>query len=347
MASAGCGEDAAETSGAGGAGASSSSSAGGGSSSDVTSGSGGATSSSGSGAAGGEPVGATALGIDLDKFTLDGRPTFLLGVSYFDGKNWRVEDLDGLAARGFNLIRVWLDWGTAGFFDGAGNLAEAQRLLDLAEACRQRGIVLDATILDTDLVPEDRDLAVRSVVKALAGQPNVLFDIANEHDHAGEPLSHEDVASLAASARSEDADALLTVSSQGGHLVDDAGVAAENVQAEIVTAGLNIVTPHLPRTPDFYDRTDERVTKLRDHLASIGVTVPVYLQEEARRGHSGLDPTLEQFLQAAREARDAGAAAWILHTDAGFDLATASFFDQLDDVEKATVDALGAEIFGP
>jgi hypothetical protein len=268
-------------------------------------------------------------------------------VSYFDGRHWRVEDLDGLASRGFNLIRIWLDWGTAGFFDAAGNLAEGQTLLDLTEACRQRGIVVDVTILDTDFVPEDRHMAVRAVVSALSAQPNVFFDIANEHDHSGEPLSHEDVAGLAAAAREEHPTALLTVSGQGGHLVGDAGVDASNVDAELVGAGLDFMTPHLPRTPDFYDRTDERVTMLKEHLASVGAPVPVYLQEEARRGHSGLDPTLEQFLQAAREARDAGAAGWVLHTDAGFDLAAASFFDQLDEVELATVDALAAEVFGP
>jgi hypothetical protein len=74
--------------------------------------------------------------------------------------------------------------------------------------------------------------------------------------------------------------------------------------------------------------------------------VPVYLQEEARRGHSGLDPTADQFLQAAREARDAGAAGWVFHTDAGFDLTSSTFFDNLDAVEQQTVDALGGEIFG-
>ena len=343
---AGCGEDpeAAAPAGATGPGSTASSGAGGSGAGAAGTGGAGGGSTSGGGA-GGSSEATTAFGIAGDAFTVDGVPTFLLGVSYFDGRNWHVEDLDGLAARQFNLVRIWLDW-TSSFYDPSGTIAYGRTLLDLAEACRKRGIVVDATLLDTDLSVADPDAAVRSAIQTLAAQPNVFFDLVNEHDHAGNTFSHDDVAALAVSARQENPAALLTVSSQGGHIVDDLTLAPDNIDAEIVGAGLDFLAPHLSRTPDFYDKTDQRVALVKEHLAAIGKPVPVYLQEEARRGHSGLDPTLEQFLQAAGEAKGAGAAGWVFHTDAGFDLAAGTFFDQLDDVEKATVDALGASVFG-
>jgi hypothetical protein len=309
-------------------------------------GSGGSDGGGGAGATGGGGAAPIAIGVRGDDFTIDGVPTFLLGVSYFDGRNWHVEDLDGLASRGFNLIRIWLDWDPASFFDAGGALAAQDVLVALTEACRSRGIVVDVTILDPSLTFADREAAVRATITALAAQPNVFFDLMNEHDHGGGPISHDEVAALAAAARERNPGAILTVSSTGGHIVDDLTLVPVNVDEELGLAGLDLLTPHLSRTADFADKTDQRVTVMKDYLASIGRPVPVYLQEEARRGHSGLDPTLEEFVQAATEARDAGAAAWVFHTDAGFDLAAGTFFAQLDPVEAAVVDALGAAVFG-
>ena len=73
--------------------------------------------------------------------------------------------------------------------------------------------------------------------------------------------------------------------------------------------------------------------------------LPVYLQEENRRRWPGTSLTKDDFLQAARDAVSAGAAGWVFHTDAGFDLSASSFFDNLDDVELATIDELGDAVF--
>ncbi|MCI0560273.1 MAG: hypothetical protein MN733_17440, partial [Nitrososphaera sp.] len=119
--------------------------------------------------------GATNLGISGEKFTINGNETFLLGVSYFDAFNWRVSDLDELSARGYNLIRVRLDWKDQGFFDSDGNLIWAQPLLELVEAADTRGLIVDVTILDEALSfePSNRQKAVRQAVSALKGRPNV------------------------------------------------------------------------------------------------------------------------------------------------------------------------------
>jgi hypothetical protein len=291
------------------------------------------------------PVGPVTVGISGDKFTVNGQPTFLIGVSYFDGSNYQVSDFDALAARRFNLIRIWLDWGTAGdgrsFFDGSGALVQGAKLLNLVRAARARGLVVDVTILDPGLTFGDVNRALRETATLLKDEPNVFFDVMNEHDHGGGPRSHAEVAGFISTVRANAPNRPVTVSSTGGHLMDTANIEEE------MNAGVQIVTPHFERTSDWYDRTDDRVRFVKNYIASRGRNLPVYLQEEARRGHSGLDPSKDQFLQAAREARDAGAAAWVLHTDAGFDLGANSFFGAVDPVELDTLNSLADTIYGP
>ncbi|MEK6763169.1 MAG: hypothetical protein AABY96_10670 [Nitrospirota bacterium] len=52
---------------------------------------------------------ATGLGISpAGKFTIAWEETFLLGTSYFDALDYRTGDIDTLAARGFNNLRILL-----------------------------------------------------------------------------------------------------------------------------------------------------------------------------------------------------------------------------------------------
>lgn len=296
----------------------------------------------------GQPTGkGPKLAIAGERFTLNGKPTFLLGVSYFDGRFWRASDLDALAARRFNLIRIWLDWADRGFFDKQGNLAHAPVLLELVRACAARGIVLDVTILCPGITfdPARRETAVRATVTALKKETNVFYDIMNEHDHGGGPISHADVAALIRAARAADPNAIVTVSSCGGHL--EGGEKGPNKPLdEELAAGIRVLTPHLSRSGDWFAQSGPRVARMRAYLASKGKPMPIYLQEEARRGHSGLNPSKAEFVQAAVGARDAGAGAWLLHTAAGFKLNEKSFFDSLDAEERETMDALGPAVFG-
>jgi hypothetical protein len=287
---------------------------------------------------------APRVGLSGDRFTLNGQPTFLLGVSYFDGANWHVSDLDALAARRFNLIRIWLDWGLAGdgrsFFDASGALVKRSTLQSLVRAAGARGMAVDVTILDPTPTFGDLHRALREAVSALRDEPNVFFDVMNEHDHPAGPRTHSEVAQFISTVKATNPAAIVTVSGGGGHLMD-----TRNVDEEL-NAGIMILTPHFDRTSDWYDRTDDRTRFLKNHLASRGRNIPVYLQEEARRGHSGLNPSRDEFFQAAREARDAGAAGWIFHTRAGFDLNIQPFFQALDSVEREVVDGLANVIFG-
>lgn len=291
----------------------------------------------------------TSFGISGSKFTINGSAKFLLGVSYFDGRYWRATDLDTLAQKRYNLIRIWLDWSPHSFFDSNGYLDYQYELLDLVRACATRGIVVDVTILDTELDWNTNqtvsNAAVQQVVTALAAEPNVFLDVVNEHNISGDTFTHAQVETLINTAHTADNTAITTVSSGGKHIVNDLTLQTGNIDAEL-SAGVQFLTPHLTRTSDWYGKTDQRVKLIKDYLAKKGRNIPVYLQEEARRGHSGLNPTKAQFVQAAKEAKAAGAAGWIFHTDAGFDLAAGSFFSQLDSVETDTVNALPTAIFG-
>ena len=73
--------------------------------------------------------------------------------------------------------------------------------------------------------------------------------------------------------------------------------------------------------------------------------MPVYVQEENRNGYDGGYFTVAELIQAAVEAHNAGAAGYIFHTAAGFDLSSSSFFDNLDSVERGVVDGLSAAVF--
>lgn len=315
----------------------------------------------------GQPAG-SALGISGNRFTLCGEPTFLLGVSYFDAVGWRASDLDALQARRFNLIRIFLDWSiidfnvvrlsplaARGFVTPDGSLTNSESLLKLVRACAARGIVVDVTILTAlynaahplskTLDMPSRERAVRSAAGLLKDEPNVLFDVCNEHDVAWNgkttTLTHEEVAVLIRAARDEHPAAIVTVSSGEKHLAD-----ARNIREEL-DAGVMLVTPHFHRTPDWFDRTGERVRAVRAAIRAAGRDVPIYLQEEQRRGWEKNNSSAAQMLHSAREAVAAGAAGWVFHTYAGFDLRSKSFLENLDEVEREVFASLGTEVFGP
>jgi hypothetical protein len=56
----------------------------------------------------------TVLDIEEDRFTINGEPVFLLGISYYAGLGASQEtvqrDLDTLHRRGFNWLRVFASW---------------------------------------------------------------------------------------------------------------------------------------------------------------------------------------------------------------------------------------------
>ncbi|MEK7555713.1 MAG: peptidoglycan-binding protein [Patescibacteria group bacterium] len=299
----------------------------------------------------------SVLGISGDKFTINGTPTFLLGVSYFDALDWRTSDLDGLHARGFNLIRIFLDWKTdngndaESIFDMAGNLkpTETQTIRDLIHASATQGIIVDITILhalSVNLLGSDMKVAIRNAVSAFGTKPNVFFDLVNEHNCGSWSRSHSAMGDLMNTARSAAPNAIITFSSACEPHILTGGWNADggNINGEVAT-GIDLIAPHFLRVSNWYDRVDQNVAAVKAYLSSVGSLMPVYVQEENRNGYDGGYFTVAELIQAAVEAHNAGAAGYIFHTAAGFDLSSSSFFDNLDSVERGVVDGLSAAVF--
>ena len=108
----------------------------------------------------GKATGGTVLGIRDTRFTLNGEPTFLLGMSYYGALGAPEEfvrrDLDDLERHGFNWLRVWATWGA---FDRDVSAVDAEgrprepflgRLKWLVAECDRRGLVVDVTLTRGD-----------------------------------------------------------------------------------------------------------------------------------------------------------------------------------------------------
>jgi len=78
---------------------------------------------------------------------------------------------------------------------------------------------------------------------------------------------------------------------------------------------------------------------LRAALDRAGRQLPIYLNEE-RREDGGAPLGADSYGQAIDQARRAGAAGWLFHTAAGFELAKTPFLDALTLEERAALGRL-------
>jgi Cellulase (glycosyl hydrolase family 5) len=294
-------------------------------------------------------------------FHVDGRPAFLLGVSLFDALGTtppRDADLDALARWGVRIARVWAHWEES-IYQGDGALTPPgrARLLALVERLRARGMILELVLLKPGQMPgqgtpifqteAERERAVKEMTTALRDYRNIIFDLFNEHDHPGGPISHATARVLRDAVKAIDPARLVTISSTGGHLVSAQSVVGpgeeRNLREEAGTGpeavGVDIVAPHFPRTDDWAAATTVRLAAVRKVLDTIGRPLPIYLNEERRTDpRTALDPAAYQ--DAFNRARQGGAASWLFHTAAGFKLARQPFLDALAPNERAALSRL-------
>jgi hypothetical protein len=305
--------------------------------------------------------GQTILEIHDSHFTLNGAPTFLLGISYYGGLGAREEflrrDLDDMQRFGFNWLRVWATWsafeGDVSALDANGEprqppLAKLQRLV--AE-CDHRGLVVDVTLTRNqssikngglpDFLSHQR--AVETLMDALKPYRNWYLDLANEHDvHDARYVSPTELKSLRELARRLDPPRLVTASF-GGH-----DLTASDVRDSLVTAGLDFLTPHRPRQAESPGQTEAQTRSSLALAKAAHRIVPVHYQEPFRRGYPGWEPTATDFLTDLRGAVAGGAAGWCFHNGSersspeyqprrSFDLRTKRLFDQLDPEERKVV----------
>jgi len=315
--------------------------------------------------------------INQNKFFVNGREKFLLGVSVFDALNWEetkmATDLDYLVQHNYNLIRIWADWQWQGEYennptsdyyhrlstvydmtkkDGSLDVVKVEKLKKIIDAAKNRGIIVDLVITDFNpsyyVAGESRQsllikhqTAARNITSILKGKKNVFFDLMNEHDNGGYDYyldfsDHRDIKKIADEVRAADASRYVTVSNRGGSSMDQTQIASE-----LANVGNDIYTPHLSRTTDWWSKTGERINTVRNILNSLSPAknIPIYLGEE-QYFNNDIDQT--HFVEAVKQAKDNGAAGWIFHQLAGFDLKNSkSFKDQLGSSGRAILEAIG------
>jgi hypothetical protein len=306
-------------------------------------------------------VSGSALSVSGQAILVDGRPTFLTGVSVFDALGTvapRDADLDALKSWGVNTVRVWAHWHEPIYrSDGALTPGGQARLLALVRRLQSRGLILELVLLRPGQLPGQpfpvfaseaaRARAVEAITLALRPFRNVLFDLYNEHDHPDGPITHAAARALRDKVKTIDGGRVVTISSTEFHLVSPKGEVdaahARNVGEEASrdagSVAADMIAPHFPRTEDWAAATATRIRAVRAALDRIGSHVPIYLSEERRAdGPARIQPGAYQL--ALANATSAGAAGWVFHTAAGFELKKTAFLDALAAEERTGLQTL-------
>ena len=305
------------------------------------------------------PASATALGIDGTRFTLDGRPTFLVGVSYYGGlgapREFIERDLNDLRARRINWIRLWATWGAhehnVSAVDAEGDAREPYmaKLRWVVEQADRRGIVVDVTLsrgngavaAAAPLASRAGHLhAVETLARALKPFRNVYFDVANERNiRDGRHVPLAECGALRDRIKQIDPGRLVTASHAGD-------LSREDVGEYLRTARLDFLSPHRPRNGASPWQTAAKTRECLRWAREAGRVVPVHCQEPFRRDFSRWQPEAIDFLVDARQAAEGGAAGWCLHNGSprrrykgprrSFDMRPdqGRLFDQLDPHEQ-------------
>lgn len=308
---------------------------------------------------------AVELGINATRFTLDGKPEFLLGISYYGGlgapKEFIERDLDDMRRYGFNWLRVWATWNFNGndvsAVDGEGKPREPflGQLQWLVTECDQRGIVVDVTLTRGNQKAGAGELptldahrrAVETLIEGLKPHRNWYLDLANERNvQDGRFVSFEELRQLRELARQLDPQRLVTASDGGDTSQIDLREYLLNVQVDFIC-------PHRARTADLPERTEEMSREYLDWMKEFGRVVPVHYQEPFRRGYAPRhwEPSAAVFITDLRGALTGGAAGWCFHNgdqrdkaggepSRSFDLRQRRLFEQLDKEELTFLNSI-------
>jgi len=275
---------------------------------------------------------AQQLGVQGDRFTIDGAPKFLTFISYFGamGAANVAADLHFLRASGFDGVRIWPLVFTGPQLmrsDGTLRPDALQRLLFILDRAREERLIVDVSFTAEHIpgldVSRFRD-GVLATAAALRDYRNVLFDIENERNIYGpldRPLARADVASIYAGIKAIDPARIVTAS-------NSSTVTAESATQFTTDLGLDVTAYHDPREFNWFDMETTRavVSTMRSNGR------PAYLQEPMPTRGDPRFPYYPQtdrtyyFLNALANAKLAGAAAWCFHTDVGSDLRGESSF---------------------
>jgi hypothetical protein len=302
---------------------------------------------------------ATEFGIDGARFTIDGKPKFLVGVSYYGALGAKEEfiakDLDDMKRDGFNWIRMWANWAAftnnvaAVDEDGGPREPFLTKLEKLIQECDRRGMIVNVTLARENGVTgaprlqkyEQHERAVRTLVERLRPLRNWYLDLGNERNiRDARHVPFEDLVKLRQVARKLDAKRLMTAS----HSSDDEDF-AKNIENYVRDVKVNFVSQHRGRGKDSAQETAGATKMYLERLKALGVTMPLHYDEPFRRGYTrGWEPSVEDFVTDLRNAVEGGAAGWCFHNGAqvgpadakprrSFDMREKRLYEQLDPVE--------------
>lgn len=265
------------------------------------------------------------LSIQGDRFAVNGQQRFLVFITYFDALDVPDGQLDADLANlhdavhldGIRIFPNW--WGqssrTSGRFltgntvmDGAGNLRfdRWNKLLHVLDVARAHGLIVDVSWAK-ETVPvalPDYKSGLRTIAGMMAGSrfDHVLFDLQNEANNNG--FGNEDIRQVVEAVRQGDSNRIITVSLDGNRTPGDASALA-------ASTGQNVVAWHERRDRNWFATTASDVAALRAGGR------PAFLQEPPKLEDDGGNIPASSFLEAARRAKEAGAAGWCYHTSAG------------------------------
>ncbi len=305
----------------------------------------------------------TVLGTEGGQFTVNGRPTFLLGFSYYAALGATQasvqSDLEDFQRCGFNWLRVWATWDAFEFpvsaVDAEGRAREPYfgRLRWLVAECDRRGLIVDITLsprrvkADAPLRPVLADFAAHqraaeTLCNGLMEHRNWYLDLANERDiRDARFVGAEELRKLRDRIRERDPARLITASF-GGH-----DLSADDIRQATVEIGLDFLSRHRPRTPESPKQTETQTRACIESLRKLGPIVPVHDQEPFRRGYGSWQPVAADFLTDLNGAVRGGAAGWCFHNGAerdgeeprrSFDLRSRRLWVQLDPEERKFVE---------
>jgi hypothetical protein len=316
----------------------------------------------------GARVSATELGIKGTQFTVNGKATFLYGMSYYGAlgapQDFVRGDLDDMQRYGFNWIRVWATWAAFQNDLSAVNPEDGQprqpffdRLKLLVADCDRRGMIVDITLARGDGISttrvntqEKHRRVVATLITMLKPYRNWYVDLSNERDVRDKRFtSFADLNELRRDVKRIDPARLVTASS-------GSDIGRTELAEYLNTAEVDFITPHRPRDENSAGQTEEKTGQLLAWMKSLGRVVPVHYQEPFRRGYTDWQPKAEDFVTDALGAKAGGAAGWCFHNGAqrrapdgkpqrSFDLREKRLFDQLDAEELKALEQL-RRIFG-
>jgi endo-1,4-beta-mannosidase len=313
----------------------------------------------------------TELGAKDTQFTVNGKPTFLLGISYYGAlgasKDFIRRDLDDMQKYGFNWFRLWATWGA---FDNEVSAVDPQgkprepyltKLRWLVAECDRRGIIVDVTLSRGNGVTGPVRLqstkalcrAAKTIVTSLKSYRNWYLDMGNERNIRDKRfVSTEELAELRTFIKRLDPNRLVTAS-----FVRD--IKKDELKTILLDARVDFLAPHRPRHAKSAGQTAAQTRKYFEMMKGLGRTIPVHYQEPFRRGFTPKrwQPNAEHFLADLKAALEAGAAGWCLHNGdqkdkpqskprRSFDMREARLFDQLDEQEMKSIQQMKAVVAG-